>query len=142
MVNLAAYSRVTILCDLWPFLHFSQKRQALIGWPMQLVHSFARNICLFVVVVLFLSCMVNRRSSEIQGTALGKCLRAWTCIHRSMPAGVAQSSHAFVGGTVSTWARWRIPVNKRQKRHHKCRSSTHRSWGTCRWDRRFPQLVV
>ena len=22
----------------------------------------------------------NRRSSEIQGTALGKCLRAWTCI--------------------------------------------------------------
>ena len=26
-------------------------------------------------------------------------------IYRSMPAGVAQSSHAFVGGTVSTWAR-------------------------------------
>ena len=39
----------------------------------------------------------NRRSSEIQGTALGKSLRAWTCIHRSMPAGVAQSMHAFVG---------------------------------------------
>ena len=47
----------------------------------------------------------NRRSSEIQGTALGKSLRALTCISRSMPAGVAQSSHAFVGGTVSTWAR-------------------------------------
>ena len=31
----------------------------------------------------------NRRSSEIQGTALGKSLRAWTCIYRSMPAGVA-----------------------------------------------------
>ena len=47
----------------------------------------------------------NRRSSEIQGTALGKCLRAWSCMYRSMPAGVAQSRHAFVEGTVSTWAR-------------------------------------
>ena len=44
----------------------------------------------------------NRRSSEIQGTALGKSLRAWTCIYRSMPAGVAQSRHTFVGSTVST----------------------------------------
>ena len=26
-------------------------------------------------------------------------------LYRSMPAGVAQSSHAFAGGTVSTWAR-------------------------------------
>ena len=40
----------------------------------------------------------NRRSSEIQGTALGKSLQAWTCTYRSMPAGVAQSRHAFVGG--------------------------------------------
>ena len=48
----------------------------------------------------------NRRSSEIQGTALGKCLQAWPVyIYRSMPAGVAQSRHAFVGGTVSMWAR-------------------------------------
>ena len=47
----------------------------------------------------------NRRFSEIQGTALGKSLRAWTCIYRSRPAGVAQSRHAFVGGTVSTWGR-------------------------------------
>ena len=47
----------------------------------------------------------NRRISEIQGTALGKSLRAWTSIYRSRPAGVAQSKHAFVGGTVSTWAR-------------------------------------
>ena len=140
----------------------------------------------------------NRRSSEIQGTALGKSLRAWTCIYRSMPAGVAsqvvyfrnpvgvhertsmkehlvwhgskhkiqvyttkrnkwqqkrkqnrthfqnkkQSWHAFVGGTVSTWGRWRIPVNKRQKRHQKCRSNIHCSKGTCRSDSRFPQLVV
>ena len=38
----------------------------------------------------------NRRSSEIQGTAL----RAWTCIYRSMNAGVAHSRHAFVGDTV------------------------------------------
>ena len=37
------------------------------------------------------------------------------CIYRSMPAGVAQSSHAFIGGSVSTWARWRIPVNKGRK---------------------------
>ena len=35
--------------------------------------------------------------------------------YRSRPAGVAQSRHAFVGGTVSTWARWRIPVNKGRK---------------------------
>ena len=28
----------------------------------------------------------NRRSSEIQGTALGKCLWAWSCIYRSRPA--------------------------------------------------------
>ena len=26
-------------------------------------------------------------------------------IYRSRPAGVAQSSHAFVGGTLSTWGR-------------------------------------
>ena len=84
----------------------------------------------------------NRRSSEIQGTALDKSLRAWTCIYRSMPAGVAQNRHAFVGGTVSTWGRWRLPVNKRQKRHQKCRSNTHCSRGTCRSDSRFPQLVV
>ena len=38
----------------------------------------------------------NRRSSETQGTALGKCLRAWSYISRSMPAGIAQSRHAFV----------------------------------------------
>ena len=36
-------------------------------------------------------------------------------IYRSMPAGVAQSSHAFVGGTVSTWTRLWIPVNKGRK---------------------------
>ena len=52
-----------------------------------------------LVKSVYVSC--NRRSSEIQGTALGKCLRAWSCIYRSMPAGVAQSRHAFVGGTVS-----------------------------------------
>ena len=28
----------------------------------------------------------NRRSSDIQGTALGKCLQAWSCTYRSMPA--------------------------------------------------------
>ena len=26
-------------------------------------------------------------------------------IYRSMPAGIVQSSHAFVGGTLCTWAR-------------------------------------
>ena len=36
-------------------------------------------------------------------------------IYRSMPAGVARSSHALVGGTVSTWGRWWIPVNKSRK---------------------------
>ena len=49
--------------------------------------------------------LINRRSSEIQGTALGKSLRAWTSIYRSMPAGVAQSRHAFVRDTVNTWGR-------------------------------------
>ena len=44
----------------------------------------------------------KRRSSELEGTALGKCLRAWSCMSRSWPADVAQSRHAFVGGTVST----------------------------------------
>ena len=59
-----------------------------------------------VSVGVYLSSVAsNRRSSEIQGTALGKSLRAWICIYRSMPAGVAQSRHAFVGGTVSTWGR-------------------------------------
>ena len=42
----------------------------------------------------------NRRSSEIQGTALGKCLQAWPVYIGPGPAGVAQSRHAFVGGTV------------------------------------------
>ena len=59
--------------------------------------------------------MLNRRPAEIQRTALGKCLQARPVLYRSRPAGVAQSSHAFVGGTVSTWARWRIPVNKGRK---------------------------
>ena len=85
---------------------------------------------------------VNGRSSEIQATALVKCLRAWNCIYRSMPAGVAQSRPAFVGGTVCTWGRWWIPVNKRQKRHQIFRSISHCSWGTCRSDSGFPQLVV
>ena len=31
---------------------------------------------------------------------------------------------------------------QRQKRHQKCRSSAHCSWGTCRSDSRFPELVV
>ena len=84
----------------------------------------------------------NRRSSEIQGTALGKCLWSWSCIQRSRPAGVALSRHAFVGGTVCMWTRWRIPVNNRQKKHQKCQSSTHHSWGTCWSDSRFSQLVV
>ena len=38
---------------------------------------------------------LNRRSSEIQGIALGKSLRAWTCIYRSMPAGVAVREAGF-----------------------------------------------
>ena len=35
-------------------------------------------------------------------------------IYRSRPAGVAQSRRTFVGGTVSTWARWWIPRNADQ----------------------------
>ena len=33
----------------------------------------------------------------------------------SRPVGVVQSRRAFVGGTVSTWARWQIPVSKDRK---------------------------
>ena len=40
----------------------------------------------------------NRRSSEIQGTALGKCLRARTCIYRAMPADVVQ-----IGAGIAQW---------------------------------------
>ena len=60
--------------------------------------------------------------------------------YRSMPAGIAQSRHAFVGSTVSMWGRWQIPVNKRQNGHQKCRSNTHCSRGMCRADSRFPQF--
>ena len=28
---------------------------------------------------------INRRASEIQGAALGKCLLAWTCIYKDWP---------------------------------------------------------
>ena len=63
-------------------------------------------------------------------------------IYQSLPADVAQSRRAFAGGTVSTWARWRIPANKRQKRHQKCRSNTQCAWGTCRSDSRFHQTAV
>ena len=104
-------------------------------WILSLSLFFRRPPC----PLLSLS---NRRSSEIQGTALSKCLRAWTCIYGSMPVAVVQSRNAFVGGTVRTWGRWWIPVNKRQRRHQKCWSSTHCSWGTCTLDIRFPQLVV
>ena len=76
-----------------------------------------------------------RKSRELHSVS---AYRHGLYIYRSMPAGVAQSNHAFVGGTVSTWARWRIPINKRQKRHQKCRSNTHCSRGTCRSDSRFP----
>ena len=47
------------------------------------------------------------------------------------PADVAQSRHAFVVGTVSTWARLMTDTRtrkQRQKRHQKCRSSAHCSW--------------
>ena len=55
----------------------------------------------------------NRRSSEIhRGLHSVSAYRHGLYIYRSMPAGVAQSRHAFVGGTVSKWARWRIRVNK------------------------------
>ena len=90
----------------------------------------------FVVVVVLLSLIDDLRKSRGLHSVrdfghgpvyLGPCL------------GVAQSRHAFVGGTVSTWGRWRIPVNKR---HQKCRSNTHCSRGTCRSDSKFPQLVV
>ena len=53
----------------------------------------------FLVCVKCTPCVQgNRRSSEIQGTALGKCLQAWPVynIYRSRPAGVAQSRRAFV----------------------------------------------
>ena len=42
--------------------------------------------------------VTNKRSSDIPGTALGKCLRPWSCIYiyRSMPADVT-STHRVPG---------------------------------------------
>ena len=40
-----------------------------------------------------------------RGLHLVSAYRHGLYIYRSRPAGVAQSRHAFVGGTVSTWAR-------------------------------------
>ena len=115
--------------------------RSIVTWSISLCLYFLYSFAFFNECTAVDAC--NRWSSEIQGTALGKCQQAWPgYIYQSMPAGVAQSRHTCVGGTVSTWGRWRIPVNKRQKRHQKCRSSTHCSWGMCRSDSRFPQLVV
>ena len=87
---------------------------------------------------------LNRRSSEIQGTALGNCLRAWTYIYIQVHACGCSAEYKapFCWGTMSTWGKWRIPVNKKQKRHQKCRPIIHCSWGTYRSDNRFPQLIV
>jgi len=60
---------------------------------------FSRGREVGFVGFVFSECIYNRRSSEIQGTALGTCLQAWP-VYRSMPAGIAQSSHAFVGGSL------------------------------------------
>ena len=40
-----------------------------------------------------------------RGLHLVSAYRHGLYIYRSRPAGVVQSRHAFVGGTVSTWAR-------------------------------------
>ena len=45
----------------------------------------------------------NRRSSEIQGTELDKCLRAWIGIYRSMPAGVARCEPVWPSGKALGW---------------------------------------
>ena len=63
-------------------------------------------------------------------------------IYRSMPAGIAQSSYAFVGGYTEHVGKMTDTHKQRQKMHQKCRSSAHCSWGTCRSGSRFPQLVV
>ena len=100
-------------CVRWSWFHLTVASQ-----PICVVRSNAcktRN----ALAILSETCN-NRQSSQIQGTVLSKCLQAWTYMCRSMPAGVARSRHAFVGGTVSTWARWQILINKRQKRNQKC----------------------
>ena len=84
----------------------------------------------------------NKRSSEIQGTALGKCLRAWTCTHRSMPAGLVQSRHAFVGGYSKHLGK--MTDTRKQKAEMASEMPIKHSLfvGTCRSDSSFPQLVV
>ena len=47
----------------------------------------------------------NRLLQKSRGLHSVSACRHDLSIYRSMPAGVAQSSHAFVGGTLSTWAR-------------------------------------
>ena len=59
-----------------------------------------------LVKSVYVSC--NRRSSEIQGTALGKCLRAWTCIYIGPGLRVKRRVGTLLlgaRGQVSTWAR-------------------------------------
>ena len=53
-----------------------------------------------------------RKSRELHSVS---AYRHGLYIYRSRPAGVVQSRHTFVGGTVSMWARFRIPVNKGRK---------------------------
>ena len=49
-------------------------------------------------IFMFMHCIIDdlRKSRGLHSVS------AYRHIYRSMPAGVAQSSHAFVGGTVST----------------------------------------
>ena len=62
-------------------------------WPLPIQKNFMihKQNALLKICLLGHS---NRRFSEIQGTALGKCL---LLLYRSMPAGAAQSRHDFVG---------------------------------------------
>ena len=55
-----------------------------------------------------------------------------------MPAGVAQSRHAFVGGTVKLQKNGQILVKEAEKASEML--VKHCLWGTCSSDSRFPQF--
>ena len=57
---------------------------------------------LIEVWTIFVWTVVNRRSSEIQGTALGKCPQAWP-VYRSRPAGVAFGEPVWPSGKALGW---------------------------------------
>ena len=83
---------------------------------------------------------IKRREVELDSHSLMDCLAAElfliSCFEHCLCDFVLHSCwnsnrHAFVGGTVSRWARWRIPINKRQKKQTLTADQTLTACGEC-----------